>query len=120
MKTETHRVPKAFLPLYEPNRYKVFHGGRGGAKSWQFADAILLQGETKPLFVVCAREIQKSIKDSVHRLLANRIFDLGLDYTVQEQKIFNAIGTEIVFLGLKSHTNEIKSLEGVDILWVGS
>lgn len=104
-------------------RHKVFYGGRGGAKSWQFADAIILQGQARPLFVVCAREIQKSIKESVHRLLSNRIHTLkalgyALDYEIQDQRIFNSVGTEIVFLGIKSHTNEIKSLEGVDILWI--
>lgn len=113
-----HEVPSAFLSLYRPNRYKVRHGGRGGAKSWQFADALLIQGAEKKLLIGCAREIQKSIKDSVHRLLANRIQDLGLGYTVQDQRIFNDIGTEFIFLGLKNNVAEVKSLEGADRFWV--
>lgn len=111
-------VPSAFLSLYEPNRYKVRYGGRGGAKSWQFADALLIQGSAERLFIPCAREIQKSIQDSVHRLLATRNETLGLGYTVQDKRIFNALGTEFVFIGLKNNVNEVKSLEGADRLWV--
>lgn len=57
--------------LFEPYQYKVLHGGRGGAKSWGIARALLIQGSEKPLRILCTREIQKSIKDSVHKLLGD-------------------------------------------------
>lgn len=56
------------------------YGGRGGAKSWAFADALLVQGLQGPLRIGCFREIQKSIKDSVHKLLGDRIAKHGLGH----------------------------------------
>lgn len=107
--------------LFEPHRYKVAHGGRGGAKSWGFARALLLLGAEKPLRILCAREVQKSIKDSVHKLLSDQISELGLDadYDVLSNEIRGKIGTEFIFTGLSQLTAEsIKSYEGVDICWV--
>ena len=70
--------PKKYRPLFEPYRYKIYYGGRGSAKSWNFARALLSIGSKMPIRVLCAREIQKSIKDSVHRLLCDQIERLGL------------------------------------------
>ena len=66
-------IPDAFHELFEPHRYKVYYGGRGGAKSWAFARALLIQGYKKPLRILCTREFQKSIRESVHKLLANQV-----------------------------------------------
>ena len=112
--------PKAFKPLFEPHRYKVFHGGRGGAKSWNFARALLILGAEKPLRILCAREFQTSIDDSVHRLLSDQVQALGLSgfYEVQKTQIIGANGTLIVFEGLRRNINSLKSFEGCDICWV--
>jgi len=59
--------------LFEPHRYKVMHGGRGGAKSWGVARALLIQGLQTPLRILCTREFQNSIKDSVHKLLSDQV-----------------------------------------------
>jgi phage terminase large subunit len=107
--------------LFRPARYKVAHGGRGSAKSWGFARALLILGAQEPTRVLCAREVQKSIKDSVHRLLNDQIQALGLGqfYEVLETEIRGANGTIFLFAGLAQHTVEsIKSFEGVDIVWV--
>ena len=64
--------------LFEPSRYKVALGGRGGAKSWGFARALLIQAAQQKLRVLCARELQLSIQDSVHKLLAEQVEALGL------------------------------------------
>ena len=66
-------IPRKLQFLFEPARYKVAHGGRGSGKSWSFAQAILILGAKQPLRVLCAREVQKSIKDSVHKLLSDQI-----------------------------------------------
>lgn len=112
--------PKAFKPLFQPARYKVFHGGRGGAKSWNFARALLILGAEKPLRILCAREFQTSIDDSVHRLLSDQIHALGLSgfYEIQKTQIIGANGTLIVFEGLRRNINSLKSFEGCDICWV--
>jgi phage terminase large subunit len=63
----TADFPAKLRPLFQPRRYKVLHGGRGGAKSWGVARALLIQAANKPLRILCAREVQRSMRDSVHR-----------------------------------------------------
>lgn len=112
--------PVKLRPLFQAARYKVAFGGRGGAKSWGFARALLILGAQKKLRILCTREVQKSIKDSVHKLLQDQIQALGLGqfYEVQQAVLKGANGTEILFAGLSDMTAEsIKSFEGVDIVW---
>jgi phage terminase large subunit len=106
--------------LFEPSRYKVLYGGRGSGKSWGVARALLLSGMNKPIRVLCARELQNSITDSVHALLADQIKALNLDsiYEVQNTVIYGKNGTEFLFAGLKHNVTKIKSFEGVDVCWV--
>jgi phage terminase large subunit len=108
--------------LFHPKRYKVARGGRGSGKSWSFARALLILGNQNKLRIGCFREVQKSIKDSVHKLLSDQIQALGLgqDYEVLTTEIRNKrTGTEILFSGLSDHTAEsIKSFEGLDIAWI--
>lgn len=106
--------------LFQPARYKIGYGGRGSGKSWGFARALLLQGVAAPLQVLCAREIQKSVSDSVYRLLVNQIEALGLGgfYQVQATLIRGANGTEFTFAGLRHNINSLKSIEGTDRVWI--
>ena len=113
--------PRKLQPLFEPKRYKVMHGGRGGAKSWGVARALIIQGAEKPLRILCAREVQKSMRDSVHRLLKDQIEAMGYShfYEVLDSEIRGKNGTIFLFTGLQSHTvDSIKSYEGVDRVWV--
>jgi len=116
------KIARPFLPLLsEKKRIKFFYGGRGGGKSYAFADALLLLGLQKKLLIACVREIQESIKDSVHRLLSDRISFYGLDeFDVKESEIINRVnGTRFIFKGLRNQdVQKIKSLEGVDIAWI--
>lgn len=114
-------LPKKLGFMLEPHRYKVVYGGRGSAKSWSFARALVALGATKKLRILCAREFQRSIKDSVHRLLNDQIQNLGLGsfYEVLDAEIRGRNGTEFIFAGLAGHTVEsIKSYEGVNIAWI--
>lgn len=107
--------------LFEPMRYKVARGGRGSGKSWGFAQGLLLQGVQGPLRVMCAREVQQSIRESVHKLLCEQIaaLNLGGYFTVQQRSITGRNGTDFVFVGLSDQTAEsIKSFEGADRCWV--
>ena len=114
------RIPECFSFLFQDARYKVAYGGRGGAKSWAFADALLIQCCQSPLRVLCAREFQNSIKDSVHQLLSDRIKTLGLDgfYEIQQTTIKGRNGSQFAFEGLRHNVSKIKSYEGVDRVWV--
>lgn len=112
--------PAKLQCLFEPYRYKVFYGGRGGAKSWGVARYLLIAGAEKPLRFLCTREVQKSIKDSVHKLLSDQVQALGLGafYEVQQTVIKGRNGTEFLFAGLSDQTAEsIKSFEGIDKVW---
>lgn len=113
-------IPEAFRALFQPKRYKVYYGGRGGAKSHNIGRALLIEGMQKPLRILCARELQNSIGDSVHKLLSDLInqYDLHHFYEVQKAVIKGANGTEFIFKGLKYNANEIKSTEGIDRAWI--
>jgi phage terminase large subunit len=106
--------------LFEPHRYKVLWGGRGAAKSWGIARALEVLAAQKPLRILCGREIQKSLADSVHSLLKDQVAALGLAdfYEVQETRIIGRNGTEFIFAGLKTNIASLKSLEAIDICWV--
>lgn len=112
--------PEVLGWLFQPARYKIAYGGRGSAKSWSFARALLVQGAAARKQVLCAREIQKSVADSVHRLLWQQIDAMGLNgfYEVQNARIAGRNGTEFTFAGLRHNINSIKSVEGTDVVWV--
>ncbi len=113
-------VADSFEFLLEPHRYKVAWGGRGGGRSWAYARELLRRTCTEKLLILCAREFQKSIRDSVHRLLSNQIDLLGFgrEFYITRQSIVSRAGSEFIFEGLKENVTKIKSLEGVDIAWV--
>lgn len=114
------RMPKIFKPLDDHYRYKVMYGGRGSAKSWTVARKLILKGVEKKLLILCTRELQKSIKQSVHRLIKDQIEYMGLKsfFTITDNAIRGSNGTEFIFLGTKHNPEEIKSTEGVDICWI--
>ncbi len=118
---------KAELPkkvsdcIFRPARYKVFYGGRGSAKSWSIARALVILAATKTVRVLCAREFQASIEESVHKLLGTQIELLGLQgaFDVKQRSIVCTItGSEFIFEGIRLNVQKIKSMEGVDICWV--
>jgi len=116
------QFPEKLKFLFFPKRYKVARGGRGSAKSWSYARALLILGSQNKLRIGCFREVQKSIKDSVHKLLSDQIEKLGLgaEFEILKDTIRNKRnGTEFLFAGLSDLTVEsIKSFEGLDIAWV--
>jgi len=114
------QFPGKLRPLFRPKRYKVMYGGRGGGKSWAVARALILMAADRPLRILCAREIQKSMKDSVHRLLKDQITALDMDseFEVLDTEIRCINGSIFLFAGLQQHTvDSIKSFEGVDRVW---
>jgi phage terminase large subunit len=125
MSNLANAIAKAEFPfklegLFKKSRYKVLYGGRGGAKSWGIARALLIKGAKDTIRILCAREFQTSIRDSVHKLLCDQIESLGLlsFYEITQTSIRGRNGTEFSFVGLKNNVANIKSYEGVDICWV--
>lgn len=112
--------PKKLEVLFRPSRYKVLYGGRGAGRSWGVARALLIIGTKRSIRVLCARELQKSISESVHQVLSEQISHLGLDafYTAQKDEIFGKNGTQFFFEGIRNNVTKIKSYEGIDYCWV--
>lgn len=114
-------LPPKLAPLMQPHRYKIAYGGRGAGKSHGFAQALLVQALQDPLRILCAREIQRTIGDSVHRLLVDQIAKIGLEayFTVTESSIKSIYGAEFLFSGLRQQdAHKIKSFEGCDVAWI--
>lgn len=113
-------LPRKVRFLFQPSRYKVAYGGRGGGKSWSYARALLVLAMQRRLRVLCARELQNSIQESVHKLLENQIDELGLGahYQVLQTTIRGRNGSEFIFSGIHANITKIKSMEDVDIAWV--
>lgn len=110
---------KKLKPFLKPMRYKVAWGGRGSAKSWTIARMLLLKASEKATRILCTREIQDSIKDSVYKLLKDQIDLLELSgFTIQNDIIKHQNGSEFLFKGLYTNLSKIKSFEGVDIVWI--
>lgn len=116
---QTIQIPTAYEALLKPAPIKCYYGGRGGGKSTAFALSLLVLGMQTKKRILCTREIQGSIRDSVHKLLATCIEKNNLEkfYSVYRDSIRGKNGTEFIFHGLKHDPMQIKSLEGVDITW---
>jgi phage terminase large subunit len=116
-------APKMFWLLHPatPSRYRAGSGGRGSGKSHGFAAAIVLRMLDQRLRVLCAREIQRSLRESVHALLTDKIEALGLSafFDINDREITcTATGSEVLFAGLWANINTLKSLENIKICWI--
>lgn len=113
-------VPEKFKTLTKPARYHVFYGGRGSAKSHSIARYLIASALQKPLKILCARELQVSIADSVHKLLSDviRMHDLEKWFNIGKTEITCANGSSFIFKGLAHNVDGVKSAEGIDICWV--
>lgn len=119
--TLTIQTPRWAVPLMQPSRYKGAHGGRGSGKSHERAEALVERCIMERTFAVCIREVQKSLAQSVKKLIEGKIEALGVGhmFDVQQSVIKCPHGGLIIFQGMQNHTaDSIKSLEGYDIAWV--
>jgi phage terminase large subunit len=114
--------PKMFSLLHPdvPSRYRVASGGRGSGKSHAIATALILRMLGAKLRILCAREIQRSLRESVHHLLVAKIDELGLAalFDITDREIACKVtASEVIFTGLFQNANQLKSLEGIHICW---
>lgn len=120
MSTLQIQTPRVYVPLLAEARYKGAYGGRGSGKSHNFAEMLIEECIREKTDAVCLREIQKSLKFSVKKLLENKIASMnaGAYFEVQNEQIKSAAGGVIIFQGMQDHTSDsIKSLEGFKIAW---
>lgn len=110
-----------FKPFAQPSRYKVPYGGRGSGKSWAIAELFIEIARRTRTKMLCTRELQNSIDDSVKQILEDTIYRLGYqdEFVILKTRIIHKFtGTVFLFYGLKSNITKIKSLEGVGFVWV--
>lgn len=115
------KTPRWALPLLQPSRYKGAHGGRGSGKSHFFGEMLIERQIMEKTDAVCVREIQKSLDQSVKKLLEGKIASMnaGAYFDVQDSRIKAVNGSLTIFQGMQNHTaDSIKSLEGYDVAWV--
>lgn len=120
MSTLVIQTPKVFEPLLQPSRYRGAWGGRGSGKSHFFAELAIEESIRRKVDIVCLREIQKSLKFSVKKLVESKIesMNAGAYFEVQQEQIKSKLGGNIIFQGMQDHTSDsIKSLEGFGIAW---
>lgn len=121
MSTLRLEVPRVFKPLLSHSRYKGAHGGRGSGKSHFFGEQVIKRAVTEKTDIVCVREVQKSLDQSVKKLLEAKIESMGLSarFDIKRDRIVSDLGGTIIFQGMQDHTaDSIKSLEGYGIAWV--
>lgn len=114
-----------FKPLYFPDkkyyRFFVAYGGRGGMKTYEFSQALVLRGAKEKLNIICGRQFQNSIEDSVKSKIEAQIIKLGLqdEYNSTDTKIVHRLtGTTFKFKGLERNIESSKGWDEVDILWI--
>ena len=113
-------IPVAFKDLFDPQyRDLAYFGGRGGAKTHSVGGALVIQAAQKPLRIICAREIQNSIRDSSKQLIEDKIEAYGLSsrFKITDTEINGVNGSKFLFKGMWRNPDAIKSLEGADIFW---
>lgn len=121
MQVNVQLAPKLEQVFVGPARYRVMEGGRGSSKSWGAASMLIIKALENPgAPILCARELQNSIKDSVHKLLSDTIHRMGLNslFDIGESFLRCKNGAYFIFKGLRTNAQEIKSLEGVKYCWV--
>jgi len=114
------RIPKAFKKLKDRARIKCFYGGRGSGKSESVARYLLMRGKEEKMNILCCREFQTSIKQSVHSTLSDLVEQLQLQdfYIVLDTEIRGANGTRFTFAGLRLNIANIKSMHDIKLCWV--
>ena len=115
------KIPQKFESLFIPSRLKLMWGGRAGAKSETVARVLLYMGMQQKLHILCTRDVQDSIKQSVHALLKHIISTIPLMakfYRVKYDEIDGANGTNFFYAGVRTDPEKMKSTHQIDICWI--
>ncbi len=100
-------------------RIIVLLGGRGSAKSESAARIMLVKSQINRADVLCGREYQNSIDDSVHKLLCGLIEKLGIPGArVTDKKIDYLTGGGFRFKGFARNSSAVKSAQDFRYSWV--
>jgi phage terminase large subunit len=113
-------IPEKFTGLAEDKRYYVYYGGRGSGKSHSIARYLICVALNAPTKILCTREFQNSITESVYVLLKDIIsqYELADYFHIKNSSIDCVNGSTLIFKGLAHNIESVKSTEGVDICWI--
>lgn len=113
-------IPEIFEGLLDDHRYYVYYGGRGSGKSHSIARYLVCRALKEELKILCTRELQNSIMESVHALLTGIIYTYTLEryFRISTHSISSVTGSQFIFKGLAHNIESVKSTEGIDICWV--
>jgi len=113
-------IPDIFSDLWDNYRYYVYYGGRGSSKSHSIARYLICKSMSQTLKILCTRELQNSIMESVHSLLTGIIYTYKLDryFRIANHSISSINGSQFIFKGLAHNIESVKSTEGIDMCWI--
>jgi phage terminase large subunit len=104
-----------------PSRLKILYGGRGSGKSYSAATHVMMASREVKLNILCLRQLQNSIRQSIYTLIKDLIYQEGLQnefvFTISEIK-HKRTGSVFKFMGISRNVDEIKSTENIDICYI--
>ncbi|MCK5133214.1 MAG: phage terminase large subunit [Candidatus Sabulitectum sp.] len=90
-------------------------------KTWEYSRALVILSSQKRLNIVCGRQFQTSVKQSVKHSIEEQIIHLGLEdeFDIQKEVIVQKVtGSVFEFQGLDRNIMNVKGWDHVDILWI--
>lgn len=115
-------IPQVYKPIMEGKHvFYVYYGGRGGGKTQNIAQCLILLAISKKMRILCLRESQSSIAESVKHTLESWIDTLQLndEFTIQHNSITCSNGSEFIFMGMRSHNAvNVKSIDDISVCWI--
>lgn len=123
-RTSNVQILEAFKPLLDfpsPYTYYVYSSGRGCGKSYGIGQALIIRAAMRKIRILCIREVQKSLNESVKALLESLIVDMGLHdlFTIRHDSIECVNGSKFLFMGMReANAVNVKSIADIDITWI--
>ena len=119
-------APTKIIPAFNNLKTNAFdivvmEGGRGGAKSEALAALGILESFIDDGVILCCREIQRSISDSLYASLISAIYKYQYEsyFKILNNEITNLLtGARFIFVGLKSNITSIKSINKLRVVLV--
>ena len=116
--TDAEDIIKYRTVFRQETTYFVAEGGRGSGKTFTFIDALVVEASIRPVRILCTRELQNSIEESVKAEIEAAIFARGLEryFKILKTEISAPNGSKFIFKGIKNNINNLKSISDVDIV----
>ncbi len=118
-------MPKLQIPekmhraLTSKAKFIIIVGGRGSAKTESIGRIMLMKAQTERADVLCGREFQSSIEDSVHKVLTTLADKIGMQGVItSDKKIDLSTGGLFRFKGFARNSSAVRSAFGYKYCWI--